>query len=105
MAAPPRFGLVCFRLAGSNNNEANKALLAAINATNAVYLTHTELAGAYTLRCAIGSTGTQQRHVDEAWAIISACVDAVLAAQASSSSADAGAAAAALVQGSNAGGR
>lgn len=34
LAAPPRFGLTCFRLAGGNN-EANKRLVETVNATGA----------------------------------------------------------------------
>jgi aromatic-L-amino-acid decarboxylase len=57
--------LVCFRLRGSDG--ANERLLERVNATGALYLTHTKLAGRYTLRLAVGGTYTQERHVAAAW--------------------------------------
>ena len=50
VAAPPRFGLVCFRLSGASR-EANIALLDAINRKGDMFLIHTELDGRYTIRC------------------------------------------------------
>lgn len=76
LAARPRFGLVCFRLSSDPgntleaNNQANKDLLDTINADGRVFLIHTELKGRFTLRMAIGSTGTQLLHVQKALAII-----------------------------------
>ena len=78
LAARPRFGLVCFRLSTDPvssldaSNAANKELLDAINADGRVFLIHTELKGRFTLRMAIGSTGTQLHHVQEAFEIIRA---------------------------------
>uniref|UniRef100_A0A7S0RGG5 Aromatic-L-amino-acid decarboxylase n=1 Tax=Chlamydomonas leiostraca TaxID=1034604 RepID=A0A7S0RGG5_9CHLO len=80
LAAPPRFGLVCFRLAGAPR-AANEALLAAINASREQFLVHTELGGVYTLRLAVGSVWVQREHVDAAWAAVCAAADSVLAAQ------------------------
>jgi aromatic-L-amino-acid decarboxylase len=48
----------------------NAALLARVNATGTVHLTHTTLAGKYAIRVAIGSMRTQARHVEELWGLI-----------------------------------
>jgi aromatic-L-amino-acid decarboxylase len=54
--------LVCFRHA--RGDAATQALLDALNATGAVYLTHTRLDGALTIRVSIGATQTRREHVD-----------------------------------------
>ncbi len=53
-------------------DEASEALLEAANATGKVFLTHTRLDGRYVLRMSIGQTGTERRHVEAAWALLSA---------------------------------
>lgn len=68
LAAPPRLGLVCFRVDGGD--DANQRVLDAVNATGRVYLTHTRLDGRLTLRFAIGGTRTEARHVDAAWHVL-----------------------------------
>ena len=65
LAAPRSLNLVCFRLRGAD--EENEALLARLNASGALYLTHTRLDGHYTLRLSIGQTDTEERHVRAAW--------------------------------------
>ncbi len=68
LAAPHPFSLVCFRLA--EGDEASAGLLKRVNATGRVFLTHTRVAGRFTLRLAIGSPLTTQAHVDDAWELI-----------------------------------
>lgn len=70
LAAPVRFGLVCFRHA--DGDEATERLLAAVNGSGEAYLTHTRLAGRLTARMAIGGTFTERRHVDRAWELVAA---------------------------------
>ncbi len=65
LAAPPRLGLVCFRLVG--DDAGSRSLLEELNRSGALYLTATELNGRPTLRMAIGGTLTEARHVEEAW--------------------------------------
>ena len=64
-AAPTPLNLVCFRHRGGD--ERNERLLARLNESGALYLTHTRLADRYTLRMAIGGTWTERRHVESAW--------------------------------------
>ena len=73
--APVPFGLVCFRYrpAGRSEKELdalNERLLAAVNATRRVFLTHTRLGGRFVIRLVIGQRETERRHVEEAWEII-----------------------------------
>jgi aromatic-L-amino-acid decarboxylase len=76
LMAPVPFGLVCFRyrpaglVAGEAVNELNRRLLARVNASRRVHLTHTDLGGDYVIRMAIGQLQTERRHVDEAWQLI-----------------------------------
>ena len=91
LAAPPRFGLVCFRLAGAGaaRDASSRRLLEAINATGAAFLVATELDGRPALRMAIGGAMTQPRHVAAAWDAVSACAGAVLAEEAAAAAAEA----------------
>ena len=79
--APVPLGLVCFRLRPREGedeaavNERNRELLARVNATRQVYLSHTALDGRYTIRMAIGARATELRHVEEAWALIGASAE------------------------------
>ncbi|KAG2449038.1 hypothetical protein HYH02_005790 [Chlamydomonas schloesseri] len=106
LAAPQRFGLVCFRLRGVPR-EVNAALLAALNASGRLFLIHTELGGAYTLRLAVGAATSQLEHVQAAWAAVSAAADQVLAEHgvAAAAAAAAGKEVAAAGAGSGAGAR
>jgi aromatic-L-amino-acid decarboxylase len=69
VVAPRTANLVCFRLKDGDN--ATKRLLDRVNASGRAYLTHTVLPGVgYTIRIAIGSTATEERHVRSAWDLI-----------------------------------
>jgi len=72
LMAPVPFSLVCFRYAPAGMSDAdrdrrNEEILHAVNATGDVFLSHTRLAGRFTLRLAIGNIRTEQRHVELAW--------------------------------------
>jgi aromatic-L-amino-acid decarboxylase len=73
--APVPFSTVCFRHApvGSTEpqlDEHNEALMAAVNATGEVFLSHTRLRGVFTIRMAIGNLRTEPRHVERAWELL-----------------------------------
>jgi len=68
LCAPPALSLLCF--AHVSGNAVTERLLSELNATRRVLLSHTVLDGRYTIRCAIGGTWTEERHVDALWALI-----------------------------------
>ena len=69
------FGLVCFRVNDGSDEETlarkNRMLLDSLNATGKLYLTHTILKGKYALRFCIGQRTTEEKHVRNAWGLIS----------------------------------
>jgi aromatic-L-amino-acid decarboxylase len=75
VVAPVPFSLVCFRYAPAGVHEEvlngiNERLLAAVNATGEVFLSHTKLDGRYVLRLAVGNIRTEERHVRRAWELL-----------------------------------
>jgi len=82
LLAPVDLSLVCFRLNDGRDEPGldalNRELLAAINRTGRVFLTHTTLRGKFTLRLVVGQRTTMERHVRGAWEIISAAAAGLL---------------------------
>ena len=76
LLAPVAVNTVCFRWRpgdeadGEGLDALNKRLLDTVNAGGLIYLTHTRLAGRFTLRLSVGQTQTRRRHVEEAWACL-----------------------------------
>ena len=77
LLAPTPFSTVCFRwrpAAIAKDDEAldiaNAAIMDAVNRTGQVFLSHTRLAGRFTIRVAIGNLSTEARHVEAAWALL-----------------------------------
>ncbi len=81
--APVPFGTVCFRyrpadLAATADepgvrdrlDRANEALMAAVNATGEIFLSHTRLRDGFTIRLAVGNLRTEDRHVERAWELL-----------------------------------
>ncbi len=68
LAAPAPLNLVCFR--HRNGDDFNEELMNRLNRSGKIYLTHTKLGGAVTLRLCIGQTSTEMRHVEQAWKLI-----------------------------------
>jgi aromatic-L-amino-acid decarboxylase len=68
LCAPREFSVVCFRMVGED--EPNRRLLEAVNATGEVFISHAVLHGRYVLRLAIGHPSTQQADVERAWRIL-----------------------------------
>ncbi len=65
LAAPAPLNLVCFRHRGGD--AINEAIMNAVNESGDLYLTHTKLNDRFTLRMSIGQSGTELRHVENAW--------------------------------------
>jgi aromatic-L-amino-acid decarboxylase len=73
LLAPVPFSTVCFRHRPDGMDEEalsahNAAVLAAVNRSGEVFLSHTVLAGRYAIRAAIGNAATDRDRVDRAWA-------------------------------------
>nr|BAF64843.1 aromatic L-amino acid decarboxylase [Rosa x damascena]BAL72830.1 aromatic L-amino acid decarboxylase [Rosa hybrid cultivar] len=87
---PRNFSLVCFRISpsaliSSNEddeigmvNEVNCKLLEAINASGKAYMTHAVVGGLYVLRCAVGATLSEEKHIVEAWKVVQDHAKAIL---------------------------
>jgi aromatic-L-amino-acid decarboxylase len=71
LSAPRPFSVVCFRRAGSDDE--NEALLHRVNRTGEVFISHTVLDGRYVLRLAIGSARTTEDDVRRAWEVLNRC--------------------------------
>ncbi|XP_050221103.2 phenylacetaldehyde synthase-like [Mercurialis annua] len=82
IVVPTKFALVCFRLKpnrnGTKTNELNCRFLDAVNQSGHAFMTHGVAGGAYFIRCAVGSTLTEERHVDDLWKLIQEKADFVL---------------------------
>ena len=65
LAAPVSVGLVCFR--HREGDAFNQALMDRLNASGALYLTHTRLDERLVLRLAVGAPATRREHVEAAW--------------------------------------
>ncbi len=75
LLAPAPFSVVCFRARPRDLDEAaldkfNEDLLDRLNASGEVFLSHTKLNRAFTLRLAIGHIRTEERHVRRAWELM-----------------------------------
>jgi aromatic-L-amino-acid decarboxylase len=77
--APVPFSTVCFRwhpavstMTEEELDAANTAIMDAVNRTGEVFLSHTRLAGRFTIRVAIGNLRTEDRHLERAWQLLRA---------------------------------
>ncbi|KAK7332538.1 hypothetical protein VNO80_29291 [Phaseolus coccineus] len=94
---PRNLSVVCFRLlpsavakigngkvqnGGFKNedvaNEINRRLLDSINGSGTVYMTHAIVGGVFVIRCAIGATLTDTKHVIMAWKLVQEHAYAIL---------------------------
>ncbi|XP_058745542.1 tyrosine decarboxylase 1-like [Vicia villosa] len=92
IVVPTRFALVCFRISPSAINISNESgdcyyigkmmndgylvnevyrkLLDSVNGSGKAYMSHCEVDGAFVIRCAIGSTLTEEHHVTMTWKLV-----------------------------------
>ncbi|HEU5303924.1 MAG TPA: aminotransferase class I/II-fold pyridoxal phosphate-dependent enzyme [Gemmatimonadales bacterium] len=83
LMAPVPLGLVCFRYRppgaadGRAADDLNRELLARVNASRRVHLTHTRLRGRFVIRMAIGQRLTEREQVQEAWRLVREAAEAV----------------------------
>lgn len=82
--APVPFSTVCLRhvppgLAGDPAaiDAHNAAIMNAVNRTGEIFLSHTKLRDAFTIRLAIGSLRTERRHVERAWELLRTAAEEV----------------------------
>lgn len=82
LMAPVDFSVICFRLNDGRKEEKldslNKEFLEMLNETGEVFLSQTTLRGKYVLRMAIGARMTTERHVTQAWQLVSSISKTVL---------------------------
>jgi aromatic-L-amino-acid/L-tryptophan decarboxylase len=83
LLAPVPFSTVCFRWRPARDavretdatvaaalDRANERLMAAVNATGEIFLSHTRLADRFTIRLSVGNLRTERRHVVRAWELL-----------------------------------
>lgn len=73
--APVPFSVVCFRarpagIAPAALDQFNEKLLAAVNSSGDVYLSHTRVDDAFAIRLAVGHLRTRETHVARAWELL-----------------------------------
>lgn len=59
-------------------NEINRKLVDSINDSGTVYMTHAIVGGVFVIRCAIGATLSEKKHVIMAWKVVQEHADAIL---------------------------
>ncbi|NOX48134.1 MAG: aminotransferase class I/II-fold pyridoxal phosphate-dependent enzyme [Chlorobi bacterium] len=76
MLTPRTLNLICFRYKPlgveslDELNTINERVLHEVNQTGKVFITHTKLNGAYSLRMVIGQTNVEKTHVEKAWKLV-----------------------------------
>lgn len=78
VVVPVKFSLVCFRLKPNKERVLEGFKLEAVNSSGRAYMTHAVLGDIFVIRCAIGTSLTEERHVSELWKLIQEKTQAVL---------------------------
>lgn len=78
--APTPFSTICFRakpkdFSEEKLNELNEKLLYALNESGKIFLVHTKLKGVFTIRLVISGIRQEERHAEEAWALLKATLN------------------------------
>ncbi|KAF0892067.1 hypothetical protein E2562_013463 [Oryza meyeriana var. granulata] len=89
VVAPRRFSLVCFRLRQpprpsseqSDDDDVNRELLAAVNASGQAFMTHFVVDGKFVIRLAVGGAMTEMRHVRDVWELVQRTAEQLLQRQ------------------------
>jgi aromatic-L-amino-acid decarboxylase len=68
LLAPVPFSTVCFRRKGPDR--LNEAILAEVNRSGHIFLSHTKLNGSYTIRVSLGNPRTTMDHVRRCWELL-----------------------------------
>ncbi len=68
LCAPRPFSVVCFALTGGDDR--NRELLARVNETGEIFISHAVLNGRYVLRLAVGQMRTSEDDVRRAWDVL-----------------------------------
>jgi aromatic-L-amino-acid decarboxylase len=68
LCAPRPFSVVCFRLEG--DDQRNRELLARVNDSGDIFISHAVLNGRYALRLAVGQMRTTEHDVRRAWEVL-----------------------------------
>lgn len=82
VAAPVPFSTVNFRacpasVSADQWNALNEKILAVVNASGEVYLSHTKLNDRFVMHLAIGNVRTEEKHIARAWALLQAACEKV----------------------------
>ena len=84
LLAPVTLNTLCFRYHPPHIDdeqkldELNRKLLAQINESGKLFVTHTKLKDVFTIRIVIGNTNVKKHHVDEAWKLITSTADSLV---------------------------
>ncbi|KAK1355067.1 Tyrosine decarboxylase [Heracleum sosnowskyi] len=76
VVVPVKFSLVCFRLKPKKEETEeslkvlNWKLMEAVNSSGRAYMTHAVLGDIFVIRCAIGTSLSEEKHVSELWKLI-----------------------------------
>jgi aromatic-L-amino-acid decarboxylase len=80
LLAPVPMATVCFRHRPAGLPEAgldahNEQLMARVNESGEIFLSHTKLDGKYAIRVSIGNPRQEERHVRRAWELLRRAAD------------------------------
>ncbi|KAL1320586.1 hypothetical protein AAHE18_14G066300 [Arachis hypogaea] len=85
IVVPRNLAMVCFRvipsvakMANDEVNQINRKLLDSINDSGRVYMSHAVVEEIFVIRCAVGATLTDEKHVMMAWKVVQEHADAIL---------------------------